>query len=118
MTLTVRHEGQLLSFEDGNLLDKVVAVSWFDAGEGDGRWGGIIEPSTGRPRLEAQVRAGQTRYRLRLDDGREGVIELGLSEFEADGVRPFTYSGIGQLARRQQPDRGQAAEPPRGVKGG
>ncbi len=79
----------------------MVATIWFDQTEGGIRWGGIVEPQVAAPILHAQVLAGQVRYRLQLEDGRMGAVELGLSEFEADGQRPLTFAGIGRLPRTE-----------------
>jgi hypothetical protein len=99
MVLTVRQRGQLLLAHSDQPVDDVVATVWFDQTEDGFRWGGIVEPQVAAPILQAQVLAGQVRYRLQLEDGRTGAVELSLSEFEADGQRPLTFAGIGRLAR-------------------
>ncbi len=99
MVLTIRQRGQLLLAHSGQPVDDVVATVWFDPSEDDGAWGGIVEPQVAAPILHAQVLAGQRHYRLRLEDGRAGAVELSLSEFEADGERPLTFAGVGHLAR-------------------
>ncbi len=99
MTLTVRHWGKLLSTEDGGQAWDVIAVLWFDADEDSGPWGGIVETGPDASVLREQVLAGQDRYDLRLDDGREGMVRLGFSDFVADGDRPLTFAGVGSLAR-------------------
>ncbi len=104
MTLTVRPRGKLLPPEGETPAIDVTAVVWSDrgsdAGPGAGDWGGIIEAPDDAAGLRARIAGGQTRYRLRLEDGREGVIEMALSEFEADGTQPIKFSGAGPLARR------------------
>ncbi|HEX9116048.1 MAG TPA: hypothetical protein VGA61_08270, partial [Anaerolineae bacterium] len=80
-------------------VDEVVATVWFDRDEAEGPWGGIVEPEMAGSLLRAQVSAGERRYRLRLEDGRSGLLDLALSEFEADGDRPLAFAGSGRLAR-------------------
>ncbi len=99
MVLTVRQRGQLLAHGD-EAIDDVVATVWFDGDEASGPWGGIVEPALAGPLLRAQVLAGQTHYRLQLEDGRAGAVTLGLSEFEADGAQPLTFVGNGALERK------------------
>ncbi len=98
MVLTVRQRGQLLA-QDGEVIDDVIATVWFDGDEAGEGWGGIVEPSMAASLLRAQVLAGQTHYRLDLEDGRRGAVTLGVSEFEADGTQPLTFAGVGVLAR-------------------
>jgi hypothetical protein len=99
MVLTVRQRGQLLAHAD-EVIDDVVATVWFDGDEATGSWGGIVEPAIAGSLLRAQVMAGQTHYRLQLEDGRAGLVTLGLSEFEADGAQPLTFAGSGALGRK------------------
>ena len=102
MTFTVRPHGQLLPAEGGSdqvaqpAID-VTAVVWAD--KAPGGWGGIIEAGAAAEALRAQVLAGQNQYRLRLADGREGLVALALSEFEADGARPLTFIGVSVMSR-------------------
>ncbi len=98
MVLTVRQRGQLLAL-DGEVIDEVVATVWFDGDEAGDAWGGIVEPGVAASLLRAQALAGQTHYRLSLEDGRRGSVTLGVSEFEADGTQPLTFAGVGTLAR-------------------
>jgi hypothetical protein len=100
MVLTVRQRGQLL-LQDGEVIDDAVATVWFEGDEERGAWGGIIEPQLAGTLICAQVSVGQTTYVLRLEDGREGTVSLSLSEFDADGAHPLTFTGAGALARRQ-----------------
>ncbi len=95
MTLTVRPRGQLLPPDGEGSAIEVTAVVWSDRQPGN--WGGIVEAEVAAPMLRERVRAGQKRYRLRLADGREGLVELALSEFEADGARPLTFTGASVL---------------------
>ncbi len=99
MVLTVRQRCQLL-LPDGEAIDDAVATVWFDGDEEHGAWGGIIEPQLAGTLLCAQISAGQTHYVLRLEDGREGKVNLGLSEFDADGAHPLTFTGVDALVRR------------------
>jgi hypothetical protein len=99
MVLTVRQRGQLLAHED-EVIDDVVATVWFDGDESAGQWGGIVEPAIAGSLVRAQVLAGQTHYRLQLEDGRAGSVTLSLSEFEADGAQPLTFVGGGALTRK------------------
>jgi hypothetical protein len=99
MVLTVRQRGQLM-MDNGEVIDDVVATVWFEGDEERGPWGGIIEPQVAASVVSAQVLVGQTRYRLHLEDGREGAVKLGLSEFDADGTHPLTFMGEGVLTRR------------------
>jgi hypothetical protein len=103
MVLTVRQRGQLLPGADAEAIDEVIAVVWFDRDEESGPWGGIVEPEAAGPQLRTQVGGGQKRYWLRLMDGREGMVELQLSQFEADGAHPLCFSGVGSLARPERP---------------
>jgi hypothetical protein len=100
MTFTVRPRGQLLAAEGGDPVAQpaidVTAVVW--AEKAPDAWGGIIEAGPGAEALRKRVLAGQNRYRLRLADGREGLVELALSEFEADGARPLTFSGVSVMS--------------------
>jgi hypothetical protein len=91
MTLTVRPRGQLLPAEGAGSPIDVTAVVWAD--RAPGAWGGVVEAGAAAQTLRERVLAGQTRYRLRLADGREELVELALSEFEADGSRPLTFAG-------------------------
>jgi hypothetical protein len=92
MTLTVRPRGQLLPAEgEGSAID-VTAVVWADTAPG--AWGGIVEAGAAAQILRDRLLAGQNRYRLRLADGREGLVDLALSEFDADGSRPLTFAGV------------------------
>ncbi len=100
MVLTVRQRGQLL-LEDGEAIDEAIATVWFDDDEERGAWGGIIEPQMAGTLVMAQVSAGQTKYLLRLEDGREGTVKLSLSEFNADGAHPLTFTGVDALVRRR-----------------
>jgi hypothetical protein len=99
MVLTVRQRGQLM-MDNGEVIDDVVATVWFEGNEEHGPWGGIIEPQVAASVVSAQVLTGQIRYRLRLEDGREGAVKLGLSEFDADGAHPLTFAGQGVLGRQ------------------
>ncbi len=99
MALTVRQRGQLFLPNRKDQVDDVVATVWFDQDEERGSWGGIVEPEMAASLLRAEVVAGRTRYHLRLEDGRAGAVRLHLSEFEADGVRPLAFEGLGTLVR-------------------
>jgi hypothetical protein len=99
MVLTVRQRGQLM-MDSGEVIDDVVAIVWFEGNEEHGLWGGIVEPQVAASVVSAQVLAGQTGYRLHLEDGREGAVKLALSEFDADGTHPLTFVGEGVLTRR------------------
>ncbi len=101
MVLTVRQRGQLLLPHAEHVLDDVVATVWFEQDEESEGWGGILEPQMAGALLRAQVSAGQRRYRLQLEDGRSGMLDLGLSEFEADGERPLAFTGFGVMARQR-----------------
>ncbi len=105
MVLTVRQRGQLL-LQDGEVIDDAVATIWFDGDEERGAWGGIIEPQLAGTLLCAQVSAGQARYLLRIEDGREGTVDLGLSEFDADGAHPLTFTGVDALVRKRGAENG------------
>ncbi len=100
MTLTVRPRGQLWPAESGDPAAQpaidVTAVVWADTEPG--AWGGIIEAGAAAGALRERVLAGQNQYRLRLADGREGTVALALSEFEADGARPLTVSGVSVMS--------------------
>jgi hypothetical protein len=99
MTLTVRPRGQLLPVDGDEPAIEVTAVTWSEKDAGVDAWGGIIEAEERSAMLREQIAAGGARYRLRLADGREGVVELGLSEFEADGSRPIVFRSAGALVR-------------------
>jgi hypothetical protein len=100
MTFTVRPRGQLLPAEGGDQVAEpaieVTAVVWAD--KAPGSWGGIIEAGAAAQALRERVLAGQNQYRLRLADGREGLVDLALSDFEADGARPLTFSGASVMS--------------------
>ena len=100
MVMTTRQRGQLLDATSRATVADVITATWFDPDEDTGAWGGIVEAGPAADHLRGEVQAGRTRYGLRLEDGREGLIDLGLSEFVADGAPPLTFRGAGQLRRK------------------
>ncbi|MBK9712044.1 MAG: hypothetical protein IPO81_12095 [Kouleothrix sp.] len=93
MTLTVRTPAALFDLETHAPLASGVAVIWDDA-QG---WGGIFEAQERAAELRAAV-AGQTLVaELQTLDGRRATIALAPSEFVADGERPLTFRGQGEI---------------------
>jgi len=68
-------------------------VIWSDARE----WGGIFEAQERAAELRAAVAGGPLTARLETLDGRRATITLAPSEFVADGERPLTFRGQGEI---------------------
>ena len=93
MTLTVRTPAKLLDPETSEPLASGVAVIWNEAGE----WGGIFEAQERAEELRAAVAEQPLAARLVTADGRGATITLAPSEFVADGARPLTFRGKGEI---------------------
>ena len=95
MTLTIRTLAQLFNPVTQDLLASGIAVIWNDLRE----WGGIFEPQEYADELRAAVAGQPLTARLETLDGRRASITLTPSVFVADGVRPLTFRGQGELER-------------------
>jgi len=91
-----RHLARISNVGQEDTLGTARVIIWLDD---NGRWGGVIEPLKGALRASLAQAEAPLPWHLRLDDGREGDIEVTLSQFVADGVRPLQFAGRGALAR-------------------
>ena len=100
MTLTIRTPAKLFDPETSEALASGIAVIWNEAGE----WGGIFEAQERADELRAAAAERPLGARIETADGRSATITLAPSEFVADGVRPLTFRGQGEIdsARRKQ----------------
>jgi hypothetical protein len=93
MTLTIRALAQLCHPVTQDLLASGIAVIWNDLQE----WGGIFEPQEHADELRAAVADQPLSAQLVTLDGRRAAVTLTPSVFVADGVRPLTFRGQGQI---------------------
>jgi len=91
-----RHLARITHVGQEETIGTAQVVIWL---EDSGRWGGVIEPLKGDLRASLAQAEAPRPWHLCLDDGREGDIEVTLSQFVADGVRPLQFNGRGALAR-------------------
>jgi hypothetical protein len=98
MTLTIRTLAQLFHPATQDLLASGVAVIWNDLQE----WGGIFEPHEYGDELRAAVADQPVTARLETLDGRHATITLSPSDFVADGARPLTFRGQGEIDTAHQ----------------
>ena len=102
MTLTIRTPAQLFHAVTEELLASGIAVIWDDLHE----WGGIFEPQEYGDELRAVVADQPLTARLEILDGRRATVTLTPSVFVADGVRPLTFRGQGQIDTATREMRG------------
>ena len=93
MTLTVRTPATLFDPATDEALASGVAVIWNEAGE----WGGIFEAQERAEELRAAAAEQPLAARIEIADGRRATITLAPSEFVADGARPLTFRGKGEI---------------------
>jgi hypothetical protein len=93
MTLTARTPARLLQPETQALLASGIAVIWSDAQA----WGGVFEAQEHVDELRAAVAGRPYTAQLQTLDGRRATVTLAPSEFVADGARPLTFRGEGEI---------------------
>ena len=93
MTLSIRTPAKLLSATTDEVLAGGIAIIWGDPQV----WGGIFDAQEQGDQLRAIIGKQPVTASLQTADGRTKTVTLALSEFIADGVRPITFSGRGQL---------------------
>jgi hypothetical protein len=93
MTLTIRTLAQLFHPVTQDLLASGIAVIWNDLHE----WGGIFEPQEYADELRADVAGQPLTAHIEILDGRRGTVTLTSSAFVADGARPLTFRGEGEI---------------------
>lgn len=93
MTLTVRTPAKLFHADTRAFLASGIAVIWSASQE----WGGVFEAQDHAGELRAVVTGQGLTAQLETQDGRHGTITLTPSTFVADGTRPLTFRGQGQI---------------------
>jgi hypothetical protein len=93
MTLTIRARAQLFHPVTQDLLASGIAVIWNDLDE----WGGIFEPQEYADELRAEAAGQPLTARLETLDRRRATVTLTPSAFLADGARPLTFRGEGEI---------------------